>query len=93
MNEFEQSLFAKGYVHLPMGSYYQWISKRWHEMFVRRGLVQRNFYGQYTPNRATLSVFSEWVELYDKTMHDKDFPKSNAFLTLGELEKIRLEVI
>lgn len=62
-------------------------------MFVRRGLVRKNIYKQYVPNMETLKVFIEWMVLYDKVMHDKDFPKSNPFLTPGDREKIRFEIV
>jgi hypothetical protein len=92
MNPFEQSLFQKGYCKLQQGSYHIWISKRWHEMFIRRGLVRKNFYGQFVPNRETLSIFIEWMDLYRKAEHDRDWPKSYKQLTPEEIEKIRLEV-
>lgn len=93
MNEFEKQLFTKGYIKLQLGSYYQWISKRWHEMFVRRGLVHKNFYGQYSCNRDTLDEYIRWCELYEKLCHDRDFPKSSPFLNAAEIEEIRQVVV
>lgn len=92
MNPFQQELFKKGYIKLQPGSYRIWISKRWHEFFVRRGLVRKNFYKQYCPNTATLKVFITWLLLYDKAQHDRDYPKSNSQLLPEELERIRLEI-
>lgn len=93
MNPFEEELFKKGYCKLRLGSYRIWISKRWHEMFVRRGLVRKNFYGQYCPNTLTLQEFIRWSVLYDKVQHDRDYPKSNPLLTPQELEMIRIQII
>lgn len=93
MNPFEQELFAKGYIKLQPGSYRIWISKRWHEMFVRRGLVRKNYYKQYCPLMETLQEFCRWDDLYDKLCHDRDFPKSRPFLTENEIVEIRREVI
>lgn len=93
MNQFEQSLFKKGYCRLQPGSYRIWISKRWHGMFVRRGLVRKNFYGQYSPHRETLGEFCRWLELYDKLCHDKDFPKSKRQINPAEMDEIRLQII
>lgn len=93
MNELEKRLFAKGYIKLQLGSYRVWISKKWHEMFVRRGLVRKNFYGQFMSNTATLAEFCKWLELYDKACHDRDYPKSEKMVNPAEMEEIRLQVI
>ena len=92
MNPFESELFSKGYIKLPLGSYALWISKKWHMMFVRRGLVIKNFYNQYIIVGENLSVYLKWIRLYDKTQHDRDFPKSKRFLTEAEGLEIRREV-
>lgn len=89
MNEFTQSMFKKGYVKLQAGSYRIWLSKRWHEMFVRRGLVHKNLYGQFNPNTGTLTEFSRWLELYDKLCHDRDYPRSYRQLNSAEIDEIR----
>lgn len=89
MNPFETELFKKGYVKLQHGSYYVWISKRWHEMFVRRGLVKKNFYGQYCCVKENFSEYDKWCVLYEKTCHDRDFPKSYKQLTEGDTLEIR----
>lgn len=92
MNPFETELFKKGYVKLQMGSYRTWISKRWHEFFVRRGLVHKNFYKQWCPDTETLPIFIRWLKLYDKAEHDRDYPRSNPLLKKEELEMIQREV-
>lgn len=93
MNEYEKQLFTRGYIKLQPGSYRIWVGKKWHEMFVRRGLVRKNLYKQYVANTHSLSVFIRWLDLYDKTQHDRDFPKSYKQLTEEELLEIRREVI
>lgn len=92
-SEFNTHLAKKGYVKLPLNSYRTCISGKWHAMFVRRGLVQKNFYGQYSPNTATLQEFIKWLELYDKTQHDRDFPNSYKQLTPQEIIEIRAAVV
>lgn len=92
MNEFEIYLFNKGYCKLVQGSYRTWISKRWHEMFVRRGLVTKNFDQQYSPYKDTLPEFLKWLAFYDKSQHDREFPRSKRFLTEEELIEIRTHV-
>lgn len=92
MNPFEIELFKKGYVKLQLGSYYIWISKRWHEMFVRRGLVAKNFYGQWCCVKDNFTEYDRWCVLYDKLCHDRDFPKSLPFLTENEILEIRATV-
>lgn len=93
MNEFENDLFKKGYVKLQLGSYRIWMGKKWHEMFVRRGLVKKNFFGQYSPQKDSLQEFCRWLTLYDKLEHDRDYPKSNPFLTGEEIIEIRAVVV
>lgn len=93
MNPFEESLFKKGYVKLQLGSYRIWMGKKWHEMFVRRGLVRKNFFGQFTINKDSLEEFCRWLTLYDKLEHDRDYPKSNKFLTEEEIIEIRAVVV
>ena len=93
MNEFEKQLFKKGYIRLQQGSYMIWISKRWHEMFVRRGLVRKNFYGQWCAVKDSIPEYGRWCDLYDKLCHDRDFPKSNPFLTESEIIEIRQTII
>lgn len=92
-SEFDTSMFAKGYVKLPSGSYRLWISKKWHEMFVRRGLVSRNFYGQFNPDTISLREFIIWLKLYDASCHDRNFPNSKPQLKIEQLAMIRKEVI
>lgn len=92
MNPLEESLFKKGYCKLQHGSYYVWISKRWHEMFVRRGLVRKNFYGQFVGNRDTIQELIRWLDLYTKVEHDRDFPKSPPQLKEEERVEIRQTV-
>ena len=89
MEPFTESMIKKGYVKLAMGSYRIWVSKKWHEMFVRRGLVRKNFYGQFCPNTGSLPEFIRWLSLYDKLIHDRDYPRSNPMLTPEELVEIR----
>lgn len=93
MNEFEKQLFTKGYIKLQLGSYRTWMSKRWHEMFIRRGLVRKNFYGQYSPQADNVAEFCKWLDRYDKLQHDRDFPKSYKQLTESEIIEIRATVI
>lgn len=93
MNPFEIELFHKGYIKLQPGSYRIWMSKKWHEMFVRRGFVKKNFYKQYVGNMDTLSYFIIWLTLYDKAQHDRDFPRSSPFLKKEELEMIQREIV
>ncbi len=93
MNEFTQHMISKGWVKLQLGSYRVWMRKKWHEMFVCRGLVRKNFYQQFVPNTLTLSEFSRWLSLYDKTQHDHEFPKSKPFLTPDEITEIRQIII
>lgn len=92
MNPLQAELFKKGYCKLQQGSYHLWISKKWHEMFVGRGLVRKNLYGQYVPNRETLREFIIWMDLYSKVEHDRDFPKSYPQLTETEKGMIRLQI-
>lgn len=92
MKPFELDLFKRGYIKLQPGSYNIWISKKWHEMFVRTGLVVKNFYGQYVPYKKTLQEFMKWSEFYDKVMHDREFPKSKPFLTEEERIEIRARI-
>lgn len=89
MSQFTKDMIKKGYVKLQAGSYRIWISKRWHEMFVRRGLVHRNFYGQFSPYKDSLAEFGKWLDLYDKLCHDRDYPRSNPFLSTEEVIEIR----
>ncbi len=93
MNPFETELFSKGYIRLVAGSYRTWVSKKWHEMFVRRGLVHKNFYKQYITDRVALTEFIRWLELYDKAQHDRDWPRSYPQLTKDELTMIQREVV
>ncbi len=93
MEELQKELFSKGYIKLQQGSYRIWVSKRWHEMFSRRRLVNKNLYKQYVANRETLSEFIKWLDLYDKAEHDKSFPKSEKQLTEEELVEIRREIL
>jgi hypothetical protein len=92
MDELQQYLFARGYIRLQPGSYHTWISGKWHAMFVRRGLVNKNFYKQYVPNTQSLSEFIKWLVLYDKAQHDRDYPQSYKQLTEAESIEIRREV-
>lgn len=92
MNEYQTLLFKKGYVLLTLGSYRRWMSKRWHEMFVRQGWVRKNLYGQYNPNTETLPQFCEWLSLYDKAMHDRDYPRSFPQLSADETIKIKTNI-
>ena len=92
MSDFDSYMFTKGYVRLQPGSYHVWVSKKWHEMFVRRGFVKKNFYKQYCPNMDTIKEFITWLTLYDKSLHDRDFPRSNPLLKKEELEMIQREV-
>ncbi len=89
MNEFTEFMIKKGWVKLQPGSYRTWMSKRWHEMFERRGLVRKNFYQQFVPNTGSLPEFIKWLELYDKAQHDRDYPKSYKQLTEEESREIR----
>ncbi len=93
MNEFEKQLFAKGYIKLQQGSYRIWVSKKWHDMFVRRGLVRKTFDGQYSPNTGSFSEFIKWLDLYDKMQHDREYPKSYKKLSESEILEIRREVV
>ncbi len=85
-------MIKKGWVKLQPGSYRIWMSKRWHEMFVRRGLVRKNLYQQFIPNTGNLLEFMKWLELYDKAQHDRDFPRSYKQLTETEVLEIRQEI-
>ena len=89
MNEYEKQLFEKGYVKLQLGSYRMWISKRWHEFFCYQGFVRKNFYGQFVSNTKSLKEFIRWLELYDKAMHDRDYPKSYSQLSEEERALIK----
>ena len=93
MSELQTQLFNKGYIKLQPGSYRIWISKRWHEMFSSRRLVNKNLYKQYIPNRETLPEFIKWLELYDKAEHDRDFPLQEKWLSEEELIEIRREIL
>ncbi len=89
MDKFTEHMIKKGWVKLQPGSYRTWMSKRWHEMFERRGLVRKNLYQQFVANTGSLPEFIKWLDLYDKAQHDRDFPKSNKFLTEEESREIR----
>jgi hypothetical protein len=93
MNEYQKHLLTKGYILLELGSYRRWMGKRWHEFFVRSGWVRRNLYGQYNPNTKTLGVFAQWLTLYDKAMHDRDYPHSFPHLSADETIKIKTNII
>lgn len=81
-----KKLFAKGYVHLELGSYRLWVLKNWHQFFLDRKLIKRNAYGQYVPYLDTFKEFEKWSVLYDAFMDARD--KSHT-LTLDEANEIR----
>lgn len=89
MNEFEKFLQERGYIKLELGSYYRWISVKWHRMFIRNGLVKLNFYNQYSPTKEKLLEFSKMSNLYDRVQHDRDYPKSMPQVTKEEKEQIK----
>lgn len=93
MNTYEKQLLDKGYIKLELGSYRKWISLKWHRMFIRRGLVRKNFYKQYSPVLERLDEFCKWDTLYDKIQHDRDFPKSIRLITEEEMREIRQTIV
>lgn len=86
VEEAKKRLAEWDYVTLELGSYKRFIYRRWHEYFVKNGLVKQSYTGQFTITNA--QRFCEWIQLYDDWMNAREFPQSYT-LTPEQAKKIR----
>lgn len=64
-------LFERGYIKLPVGSYYTWIHKSWFDKAIKEGILRKNGAGMYVPVRSKLLELKAFDTEYEQWEKDQ----------------------
>lgn len=73
--EGRQKLIAKGFIQLPLGSYYRWIHKKFFDQLVEKKVLIKNRLGQFVPDKIMLQDLKRFDEQYKKWIWEQEKKK------------------